>query len=256
MADKKISQLTAGTAISIDDLLVMVDDPAGAPETKKITPDLLGIIGGWVRAAYTWTYVSATTFTIPADVTAYFTVGKKIRYKQGAGYKYGYVLSASYSAPDTTVTIAGDALANAAITDNDFSDQASPAGFPGWFNATCAMSGSGGTVGTYAETNAYSRFAMHGKTVIWQLRKQLTNLGSWSGDVKIDYPVRRSAATSPVFGGGYVYANSAAAASPKAILGKAAGAAANFYKTVLGNLQWSDLAINDWVLIDTVYEAE
>lgn len=38
MADraKKISELTALTNASGDDLLVIVDDPAGAPETKKI----------------------------------------------------------------------------------------------------------------------------------------------------------------------------------------------------------------------------
>lgn len=37
MADTKISQLTEATETSIDDLLVIVDDPAGTPVTKKIT---------------------------------------------------------------------------------------------------------------------------------------------------------------------------------------------------------------------------
>lgn len=45
MADKakKISELTALTTISGDDLLVIVDDPAGTPVTKKVTvANLLG----------------------------------------------------------------------------------------------------------------------------------------------------------------------------------------------------------------------
>lgn len=45
MADKakKISELTALTAVSGDDLLVIVDDPAGTPVTKKVTvANLLG----------------------------------------------------------------------------------------------------------------------------------------------------------------------------------------------------------------------
>jgi len=37
MADKKISQLTALTTPANDDLLPIVDDPAGSPITKKIT---------------------------------------------------------------------------------------------------------------------------------------------------------------------------------------------------------------------------
>ena len=45
MADKalKISELTAITAPSGDDILVIVDDPSGTPTTKKVTvANLLG----------------------------------------------------------------------------------------------------------------------------------------------------------------------------------------------------------------------
>lgn len=37
MANKKITELTAATALSADDLLLLVDDPAGTPTSKKIT---------------------------------------------------------------------------------------------------------------------------------------------------------------------------------------------------------------------------
>lgn len=37
MADAKISELNAASAITTDDLLVIVDDPGGSEQTKKIT---------------------------------------------------------------------------------------------------------------------------------------------------------------------------------------------------------------------------
>jgi hypothetical protein len=47
VADTKISALTAATSITDDDLLVMVDDPAGTPATKKITAlNAKGYFGG------------------------------------------------------------------------------------------------------------------------------------------------------------------------------------------------------------------
>jgi len=42
MADKKITQLTALTAVDNADVLAIVDDPAGSPVTKKVTADVLG----------------------------------------------------------------------------------------------------------------------------------------------------------------------------------------------------------------------
>jgi len=37
MADKKITQLTAITSISGDDLLLVVNDPSGTPASRKVT---------------------------------------------------------------------------------------------------------------------------------------------------------------------------------------------------------------------------
>ena len=37
MADKKVTQLTALTAPANTDLLLIIDDPAGSPVSKKIT---------------------------------------------------------------------------------------------------------------------------------------------------------------------------------------------------------------------------
>ena len=101
-------------------------------------------ITGWIPYAYTWTYASATTFTIATDVTVYFPVGTKIKLTQTT-VKYFYVLSAVYGAPNTTITITGGSdysLANAAITSPYYSYAASPQMFPNTFNFTPVWTGS------------------------------------------------------------------------------------------------------------------
>lgn len=88
---------------------------------------------GWVDAMDTWTYVSATTFTAPTDMSGLLQPGDKLRWKQGGSYKYGWVKSAVYSAPSTTITLVGTnlyILTNAAITDNYYSKAETPNGFP------------------------------------------------------------------------------------------------------------------------------
>jgi len=37
MADKKVTELTAATSTTADDLLMIIDDPSGTPASKKIT---------------------------------------------------------------------------------------------------------------------------------------------------------------------------------------------------------------------------
>ncbi len=93
----------------------------------------------WTAAGETWTYASATTVTVAGDVTGKYAVGDKVRLKQGGAYKYFYVVSATYSAPNTTLTLyAGSdyTVANAAITDQAYSKLATPQGFPHWFYYT------------------------------------------------------------------------------------------------------------------------
>jgi hypothetical protein len=67
------------------------------------------------------TYVSAISFTVATDLTAVFHSGRRVRAYCGVdGYKYGTILSSSYSDPDTTVllTAASDDLtANLASVD-------------------------------------------------------------------------------------------------------------------------------------------
>jgi len=185
----KVTAMTPDTGPTKDDLLMTVDAPGTTPGSRKVTiedlfkalhvlttladpatgndevaiydasaaairriqvGDLLGADAGWRLDTDAWTYASATSFTIAAkDVTGEFPVGAKIRLKQGAGYKYFYVTSSSFST-NTTVNVTGGSdytVANAGITDNYYSYAETPVGFPAAFNYTpTGISASGVTL--------------------------------------------------------------------------------------------------------------
>jgi hypothetical protein len=105
----------------------------GAP-----TPGV-GQTDGWtLDDAATWTYVSATTFTVPGDYTTKFSKGTRIKLTQTT-VKYFVVTASSFGSGVTTVTITGGTdytLANAAISANYYSYAANPQGYPDWFNYT------------------------------------------------------------------------------------------------------------------------
>lgn len=123
-------------------------------------------VDGWVDPSETWTYASATTFTVPGDQTSKYTVGLKIKLTQTT-VKYFYVLKSEYSDPNTTVTISGGVdytLANAAISDNYYSRVQSPSGFPDWFEYTPTFS-SAGTSASLGNGTLSGIFRMDGKLV-------------------------------------------------------------------------------------------
>ena len=87
---------------------------------------------GWTPARETWTYASAVSITVPSNATLKYQAGDKIRLKQGAGYKYYFVVAVGA----TSLTVLGGSdytVANAAITDNDYSRSEDPFGYPAAF---------------------------------------------------------------------------------------------------------------------------
>lgn len=98
---------------------------------------------GWLAVGETWTYASATTFTIAGDQTGKYSKGDKIKFSQ-SGQKYFYIIGVSYGAPNTTITVTGGVdytIANSAIGSPYYSKQNSPNGFPLQFNWTPAYTG-------------------------------------------------------------------------------------------------------------------
>lgn len=112
----------------------------------------------WTLSSDTWTYASATSFTISGvDRTSTLTKGTKIRLKQGGGYKYFYITSSSFST-NTTVNITGGTdytFTNAAVTDNYYSYAANPDGFPAPLAYTT-------TQGGFSSSSGSGRFWLQG----------------------------------------------------------------------------------------------
>lgn len=188
MADLKITQLTENTVPSTGDLLAIVNDPSGTPSTQKITVDNLGILSGWIPADVTWTYATASTFTISGvDVTAIFQPGTRIKLTQTT-VKYFVVKGSSFSS-DTTVTILTNTnytLADAAITSPYYSYQVSPQGYPDWF--TFDFDPELGTTNADNITVTKSQYMVIGKTLWTNIKYDLTG-DPGSGNFRIIVPV-------------------------------------------------------------------
>lgn len=141
--------------------------------------------GGWTLGSGTWTYASATTFTVPAADAGAMAVGTKIWLTQTTS-KYFYVTGVS----GTTITVTGGSdysLANAAITAPYYSNATTPYGFPDYFNYTPTWTNL--TVGN--GTNS-SRFTMKGKTVKFRVGFVLGSTSSVGTGPRVSLPVTTS----------------------------------------------------------------
>lgn len=164
MADTKISGLSAVTDVLGTDEFVL----ARSSTTKKIAAsDLAAFFGadagdGWYASADSWTYASASTFTVSGDVTAIYTRGTRLKFTQTT-VKYAVVVASSHAAGTTTVTIAVNSnytIANAAISDNYYSYAQNPRGYPTWFTFDPAATGFTGSV-----TYTIARYKIDGAAV-------------------------------------------------------------------------------------------
>jgi hypothetical protein len=84
MADKKVTQLTALTVPTKDDLLLIIDDPLGSPISKKITVDnffgatsVLTVNAISITASGT-TALGANNFTLTSNTQSVLTKGVSI----------------------------------------------------------------------------------------------------------------------------------------------------------------------------------
>ena len=160
---KRISQLAEITTVDGDDLLNVVDVSdttySASGTNKRVTKANLlkeyDIFSGWIPAGETWTYASATTFTISGDKTSKYQKGDKIKLTQTSA-KYFRITDISYSTPNTTITIDGMnlyTLANATITNPYYSKMENPQGFPQREVVLHTSTGTNSTI-TLSETSA------------------------------------------------------------------------------------------------------
>jgi hypothetical protein len=154
------------------------------------------LITGWTTLAGTYAYVSASTFTIVGDYTTVFTTGVKLMLNNTTT-KYFYVLSSTYSAPNTTVTVTGGSdysLANLAVTAVNISHLTAPSGFPDWFNYAPALAG-----WSSAPATAVYKFRIDGRKVMVVVKQA----GAATSDqlyLIIPAPVTAATVTSATWG--------------------------------------------------------
>lgn len=132
-------------------------------QDRKVVTD---VVSRWIGINESWAYASATTITVPSGAASRYQKGDALRLKQGAGYKYFYIVTVA----DTLLTVTGGTdytVANAAITNIYISRGPRPFGFPDWFNWTPALTASAGTYTLNTLTNA--RFRITGKRVDFQI---------------------------------------------------------------------------------------
>jgi hypothetical protein len=166
-AFKANMQINLATAVTIagtpvdDTKMSNIEDGIDAIDTYLHTLtnnySLTELLTGWIPGNATWTYASATTFTVSGDKTDVFVPGTRIKLTQTTA-KYFVVLSSTYGAPNTTVTItAGTSytLANAAITSPFFSRLSAPPGWPRNFIYTPAFTGTGVSIGDATVTTTF-----------------------------------------------------------------------------------------------------
>lgn len=149
---------------------------------------------GWI-AGETWTYASATTFTVSSDVTAKYSKGTRVKLTQTT-VKYFVVTNSSHSSGTTTVTVTGGtdySLANAAISDNYYSYSVNPQGYPDYFNFTTTYTGFSSN-----PTGGSVKFAVIGKTCFLQLGSETGNGTSNSTGKSYTIPIPASAAITTI----------------------------------------------------------
>ena len=126
MADKKVSELTAITNLSGDDLLLVVDDPSGTPSSRKVT-----VANFFANVVPTTTHKGVTsfkantsftgktsTFTSNVSVTSTLTVNNMNVFAavkdrvQVANLESTYVTNSVFTSTAVTNTAFQSALAN------------------------------------------------------------------------------------------------------------------------------------------------
>lgn len=87
-----------GTVLSTFDNISGVNDPQGSTTTNA----------NWVVYSGAPTYISATSFSLAGDQRSTFVFGRRVKVTKSSGLCYGTVISSTYGAGATTITISPD----------------------------------------------------------------------------------------------------------------------------------------------------
>jgi len=181
--------------------VLRVEDTGNVAIKKGLT--LAGTVDGWIGADETWTYASATTFTITGDKTSKYQKGDKIKLTQTTA-KYFYIIGVSYSSPNTIVTITGGidyTLVNASIASPYYSKIENPQSFPGWFNYTSSYSAAGSMTYTSVNTDI-AKFRVEGTKCSVMIGARGTTGGTANTYISISLTINTSNNVGDFISGG------------------------------------------------------
>lgn len=189
MADSTITNLTELTTLTGTDVFPL-DTVIGTAVTRKMqASNMKPYLGdGWLDQTG-WSYASASTINVPSNATLTIQKGDKVRWKQGAGYKYGVITAVTA----TLVTIAVNTdytVANSAITDVAISRMESPFGFPARFNFTPVYTSGTGTLTTVTSDSA--TFTCFGTVALIRVRSTIINKGTAGDEFRYTIPFTSS----------------------------------------------------------------
>lgn len=182
MADIQEDDLPQVASLDSTDFIRIVENLATTPVSSVVSraifktylDTLYEPIGGggtgWQTVTETWTRTGNHTFTVATDLTAKYHKETKVRYKDGGAFEYGVIGAATYSSPNTTITLITNtdyAMAAATITDTAISYQENPQGFPHFFNWAAAPTGF-----SAVPTNVNYRWTTHGRSITLNYAEQ------------------------------------------------------------------------------------
>ena len=118
---------------------------------------------GWTPITGTFTYASANTINVSSGAAAIYSVGDKIRYQNNdsGNYLYDYVITIA----DTLLTVVGDEVPNATLTDAYYSKVATSLNFPHFFALPTPTWTTTVNAFTNQPTNNYFGFIITGRNV-------------------------------------------------------------------------------------------
>ena len=158
--------LTAGSNISIE---------SSASVVYVHNTSIVPAADGWTSANATWTYVSASAISL-ASASSILIKGDKLKYTASGSTIYQYVTGFG-SGSVALVTGGTDyPVPNAVITNNYYSHQSSPMGFPNLFNYTPVGTNIWGTGLAYT-----GEFSLNGRTVYVKVKVTGTSASSTLG---------------------------------------------------------------------------
>lgn len=100
-----------GTKSSLDQRLdVALNEDGTLKASTTLNPSQ------WFLPSLTFTYVSTTSFTVNGDQTDIYKIGRRMKLNLNASTVYSEVVSATYSSPNTTVTVLDAVLTNPLVS--------------------------------------------------------------------------------------------------------------------------------------------